>query len=258
MFQPRANCAAGLVFLYLVSFLQPVYAQPGQVPLPRPRPPQAAVPADPPSKSAADDARETSLPGAPASGQPVPVFDLLAAKACESELTKLRAGFRIAEDITGPGACGVRRPIELSRLSPGIAAVTKPGVDCQVARAMATWAQHVVAPSAKLHLGKTLSGVKVSTTYQCRRRNNAVNGKLSEHAFGNGVDIMGFRFDDGSSLDIALRKGSDKSERAFQAAVRGGACAYFTTVIGPGTNSAHAGHLHLDMVNRRSGYRLCE
>ncbi len=47
-------------------------------------------------------------------------------------------------------------------------------------------------------------------------------------------------------------------ERALQAGIRGGACAFFTTVLGPTTNAAHSDHFHLDMAERSSGFRLCE
>jgi hypothetical protein len=45
---------------------------------------------------------------------------------------------------------------------------------------------------------------------------------------------------------------------AFQDAVRGAACMDFSTVLGPGSNASHADHLHLDIIARTSGYRLCE
>ncbi|MBC7084727.1 MAG: extensin family protein, partial [Firmicutes bacterium] len=35
------------------------------------------------------------------------------------------------------------------------------------------------------------------------------------------------------------------------------ACLYFTTVLSPGSDDAHKDHLHLDVIERKSGYRFC-
>jgi hypothetical protein len=50
----------------------------------------------------------------------------------------------------------------------------------------------------------------------------------------------------------------ETAEARFQAAVREGACRYFTTVLGPGSDPEHATHLHLDLRDRRGGYRICQ
>ena len=80
---------------------------------------------------------------------------------------------------------------------------------------------------------------------------------MSEHASGNAVYIGTVAFADRAPLAIAERTGSAPEAR-FQAAVRAGACAYFTTVIGPGSDAAHAAHLHFDMAQRSGGYRICD
>lgn len=96
------------------------------------------------------------------------------------------------------------------------------------------------------------------STYVCRRRNNKPTGKLSHHAWGNAIDIMSFEFDTGAPIRIKPRKRTGTSAEAFQRAVRYGACMTFTTVIGPGTDAAHANHLHLDVAKRRGDWRLCQ
>jgi hypothetical protein len=35
-------------------------------------------------------------------------------------------------------------------------------------------------------------------------------------------------------------------------------CARFTTVLGPGSDWYHEDHVHLDLAERRSGYRICQ
>jgi hypothetical protein len=102
-----------------------------------------------------------------------------------------------------------------------------------------------------------LPGSITGSTYVCRRRNNSATGKMSEHAIGNAIDIMSFEFKGRDPIPVSPRAGDGTVEEAFQRAVRGGACLHFTTVLGPGSNASHADHLHLDIIRRNRGYRLC-
>ena len=43
-----------------------------------------------------------------------------------------------------------------------------------------------------------------SGSYSCRTRNHRVGAKLSEHAFGNALDVMGFRLEDGREVEGSL------------------------------------------------------
>jgi hypothetical protein len=81
---------------------------------------------------------------------------------------------------------------------------------------------------------------------------------LSEHSFGNALDVIGFSFQNGAPIRMEPRADTGTIEEAFQRAVRGGACLSFTTVLGPGTDAAHADHLHLDIRDRDGGYRICQ
>jgi hypothetical protein len=47
-------------------------------------------------------------------------------------------------------------------------------------------------------------------------------------------------------------------EANFLGAVRSRACDFFRTVLGPGSDAAHANHLHLDERQRNAGHRLCQ
>ncbi|MBI3702671.1 MAG: extensin family protein, partial [Rhizobiales bacterium] len=46
--------------------------------------------------------------------------------------------------------------------------------------------------------------------------------------------------------------------KAWRAALRESACARFTTVLGPGSDGYHESHIHLDIAERRNGYRICQ
>jgi hypothetical protein len=103
-----------------------------------------------------------------------------------------------------------------------------------------------------------LTGLSQGSAYVCRLRNNADHGKISEHAFGNAVDVVTFEFSGHEPISIAPRERTGKLEEGFQRAVVGTACLFFTTVLGPHADEAHQDNLHLDVIERGSGFRLCE
>ena len=114
---------------------------------------------------------------------------------------------------------------------------------------------------ARHHLGTAIQRVHSGEGFVCRRRNNALTGKLSEHAFGNATDWVGIKFTDGSKLAIIDTSKLDADEASFLNSVRKAACGTFTTILGPGSNAAHASHFHFDLgrsKEKKNPYRICE
>lgn len=233
---------------------------PAGPPKPAPAPPGARQDEEPPAAEA-EEAPAGIGPRAvepePRPEQTGPPFDLAAAKACEAELTRRRVRFRVVERINDEGGCGAERPLRVDAFA-GVELSSPITVRCQMALALDDWLTRTVAPAAELHLRAKLTGLAAGTSYQCRTRNGAAGAKLSEHAFANALDLAGFRFAERPPVAIVARSGSPDPERAFQAAARGAACAYFTTVIGPGTNASHSDHLHVDLAFRSGDYRICQ
>lgn len=191
-----------------------------------------------------------------------PPFDLEVAIQCEQELKKRRIAFSIGTQISDEKGCFVERPLSVVELSDGLTLTNDMILRCKVVLAMDDWMKNIVRPSAKLHLGQDVKSLKTSTSYHCRTRNNKPGGKISEHGFANGVDITGFELEDDTVMSVSTNMDTlnDQifAEAKFRAAVRAGACAYFSTVLGPGTNATHQDHFHFDLAHRKSGYRLCE
>ena len=52
-------------------------------------------------------------------------------------------------------------------------------------------------------------------------------------------------------------KGSPE-EQGFLRDVQGAACDQFTTVLAPGSNQFHYDHIHVDLMRRASGRRICQ
>ena len=44
----------------------------------------------------------------------------------------------------------------------------------------------------------------------------------------------------------------------FREGLKQSVCARFTTVLGPGSDGYHEEHVHVDLAERRGGYRICE
>lgn len=88
-------------------------------------------------------------------------------------------------------------------------------------------------------------------------RNRASSGKLSAHAVGHAVDIEAFKLVSGETLSIA--EADDESKKGVLSTLRTAACGWFTTILGPGSDAAHATHWHFDIEKHGSSdnYRLC-
>lgn len=179
------------------------------------------------------------------------------------------------------GQCGERSPLEVTAVS-GISLSTPAVMNCRTATSMANW-MSAANETASRQLGTQISRVITSTSYQCRRRNNAPTGKISEHGFANAIDILGFEFSNGETVRLIDDWGSSavpKSEETHEGAdeitpapeqpttkqgiylrtVRDLACDQFTTVLSPDSNPLHADHFHFDLGchGKRCTYRICE
>jgi hypothetical protein len=110
------------------------------------------------------------------------------------------------------------------------------------------------------HAGTPLSSLATGPGYQCRGRNGDATSKMSEHAFGNAIDIAAFRLANKKSVGINAASLADKESGRWLTALRISGCGYFTTVLGPGANAAHDEHFHFDLgIHGKSGnYRICE
>ncbi len=173
----------------------------------------------------------------------------------------LKAGGAVIEEVAAIGpenGCGITRPVLLKRLSADVAIRPEATLRCETALQLQRWTSGALGPAVEAAMPeKTLSGLEQASGYVCRNRNGAANGKVSEHAYGNAIDIAAFTFSDGSRMDIAPREKDSTMAGALQRAAVATACLYFTTVLDPGSDAAHETHLHLDVIRRKSGYRYC-
>ena len=75
-------------------------------------------------------------------------------------------------------------------------------------------------------------------------------GYLSEHGRANALDVSAFTLADGTRIRVKSGWRGDARQRAFLHAVHDGACAQFSTVLGPDYNALHRDHFHVDLAYR--------
>jgi hypothetical protein len=81
---------------------------------------------------------------------------------------------------------------------------------------------------------------------------------VSEHAFGNALDIAAFILADGRRITVKNGWRGSPEEQGFLHDVQSFACDTFNTVLAPGYNAAHYDHIHVDLMRRASGRRPCQ
>lgn len=204
----------------------------------------------------------------PAWAQQAPPPDL----ACPAALFAVaEAAPAEAPEADDPG-CTVSTPVKVSaiKVDGGTVALSgAPVLDCPFALHLARWTRDIAAPLAKGELDRTLTRIGTGTGFQCRRRNRSRTGKLSEHSFGNAIDIVSFEFEPtngkGARFDVEPYEDMEADEAGYLDAVRRAACGNFTTILGPGSNPAHSDHLHFDRgrvfkngKRRDNPYRICD
>lgn len=229
-----------------------------------PAAPEKAPEAIPESIPPEDKPQETGQKAAPAAP---PIRETLREddfqySACLLALHDLGTVYQEVPAISQPNQrdCGIARPVRVDQILPGITLQGGAVMRCDTARALGFWVRDFIRPTAgRLPGAPQLSGLQLGTTYDCRGRvGGQAQAKLSEHAFGNAIDITGFAFRDAETIPVIPRQDSGDLIESFQRAARASACLFFTTVLGPGTNKAHDNHLHLDIAARNGDWRLCQ
>ena len=171
---------------------------------------------------------------------------------CLEFLRRETIAFEPVPDRTSRGFCTVenagRVGQEPIRLSPAAPLMT-----CRLTAALALWTEQSVRPAARELLGSDVVRIDHYGTFACRRVYGRAEGRVSQHAHAEAVDIAAFRLADGRRIEVLKHWPGAGPEAAFLRRVRHEGCGLFRVVLSPEYNRAHANHLHLDM----SSYRLC-
>jgi hypothetical protein len=128
---------------------------------------------------------------------------------------------------------------------------------CPLVSTLDQWIDEAVQPAAMKWFGEPVVEIKQISAYSCRGMNGDPNATISEHAFGNALDIAAFILADGRKVTVQYGWHGAPEEQAFLHDVQAAACEQFTTVLAPGSNAFHYNHMHVDLMRRQSGRRAC-
>ena len=175
--------------------------------------------------------------------------------SCQVKPSRLGLAEKI-RDIDERNGCQVNNAWKVESL--GSVRFSQPAVmHCGVADPLYTWLEEVVQPTAQRSFGESIVSIDVAASYACRPRNNQRGAKMSEHGFGNAIDIAGFTLESGRKVTVEQGWWGSSDERRFLHTVHDRACGPFHTVLGPDSGRSHRDHLHLDLQNRASGSTYC-
>jgi len=153
-------------------------------------------------------------------------------------------------------ALGPSRPQTTGTIMPAALSPTAT-LACPLVSALDRWVSEGVQPAALHWFGAQVVTIKQISAYSCRSMVGAGTYNISEHAFGNALDVAGFILADGRKIMVKDGWRGSPEEQGFLHDVQLYACETFTTVLAPGYNAAHYDHIHVDLMRRSSGRRPC-
>jgi hypothetical protein len=197
--------------------------------------------------------RELPRLQAPTTGVP-PIPEQI---ACGERLAKI-ARYTPLPARAGPNGCGAPDLVKLETVlmaDKSVVAISpSPQIRCSMAEQLAQWVRDDVGPIAVTELGSPLSTITGNDAYECRPRNNIKGARISEHGRGNAFDLATFRLKNGGVFNFT----DPLVDKRFRDRVRTAACGRFMTVLGPGSDGFHSGHIHLDLAERQRQTKVCQ
>jgi hypothetical protein len=129
---------------------------------------------------------------------------------------------------------------------------------CPIVSALDHWFADSVQPAAQRWFNSRVVEIRQISAYSCRGMNGNPSAHISEHAFGNALDIAAFTLADGRRITVKDGWHGLPEEQGFLRDVQAAACQQFTTVLAPGSNVYHYDHIHVDLMRRASRRLICE
>jgi len=129
---------------------------------------------------------------------------------------------------------------------------------CPIVSVLDRWLAESVQPAAQRWFGVRVVEIRQISAYSCRGMNGNPGAHISEHAFGNALDIASFTLADGRRVTVKGGWRGMPEEQGFLRDVQASACQQFNTVLAPGSNRHHEDHIHVDLMRRSSGRLICQ
>jgi hypothetical protein len=129
---------------------------------------------------------------------------------------------------------------------------------CPIVSVLNRWLADSVQPAAMRWFGARVVEIKQISAYSCRGMNGNSRAHISEHAFGNALDIAAFTLADGRRISVEDGWKGLPEEQGFLRDVQATACQQFNTVLAPGSNVYHYNHIHVDLMRRSGRPVICQ
>ena len=138
--------------------------------------------------------------------------------------------------------------------------VVKPAATlaCPIVSVLDHWLSDSVQPASMRWFGMRVVEIRQISAYSCRGMNGHSWAHISEHAFGNALDIAAFTLADGRQITVKDGWRGLPQEQGFLRDIEASACQQFSTVLAPGSNAYHYDHIHVDLMRRASQRLICE
>jgi hypothetical protein len=173
-------------------------------------------------------------------------------EACLEALRGTDIQFRQLDDRTD-GACPLVNIVQVK--AAGTSFNNSFMASCGLAAGWEIFRHNTLQQVAERHFNQRVTRVEHVGTYACRNVYSRPQGRRSEHARANAIDITGFVLADGTRIGVERDWDSRNQPKkaAFLRDIHQGACKVFNVVLGPDHNIAHANHFHFDM----GGFWVC-
>ncbi|MGE5266289.1 MAG: extensin family protein [Deltaproteobacteria bacterium] len=153
----------------------------------------SAVPAPPLAPDKTDRERSVQSENALPSGGWSMAEIIQAREACMQALRSIAADVTFLDPVK-TDRCGIPAPVLINSLGSDPKLVFDPPIttNCRLMTALADWNKRFLQPAALKTFRSTVSTIVGASSYACRNVYGLPTGNLSQHAFGNAIDIGAF------------------------------------------------------------------
>jgi hypothetical protein len=173
------------------------------------------------------------------------------AASCLDQLRTLGVQYQKLPDFKNGEGCGIDENVRIDRSA--IPWNRPSQVSCKFELTEWAFETKVVQPAAQSIFKRHVAQLIHAGTYACRGERGGNPNRLSQHAFGKAIDLLGFELDDGTKISVRYDWEGDGPKARFLHQVAKGACTLFDVVLTPNHNAFHVDHIHMDI----GPYKLC-
>jgi hypothetical protein len=173
-----------------------------------------------------------------------------AREACMHSLRSISAGVTFLDPIK-TDRCGIPAPVLLHSLGSDPKLVFDPPVmtNCRMMTALADWNRHFLQPAAIKAFRSPVSKIVGASAYACRNVYGLPTGNLSQHAFGNAIDIGAFEL--ASDRTITVLHGWGPTERDIEERKKQERLKLRTAISAKSTNVHGAARIDISKLKAR-------